>query len=406
MESLPASLSSAAPAWPAGLPHPSPEEAASSAPLVRRIREALAARGGAIPFARYMELALYAPGLGYYSGRLPKLGAKGDFVTAPELSPLFSRCLARQCAQILAEIPDASVLEAGAGSGRMAADLLVELARLEMLPARYQILELSGALRERQAATLQEVVPELCDRVGWLERLPAPGFRGVLLANEVLDAMPVHRLQLAAEGPREYYVCWEDGRFAWRIGALSEPALAEAVAEVLGDLPAPPPPGYVMELGLSQPAWVASVGERLAAGVLLVIDYGFPRRELYHPQRAEGTLMCHYRHRAHPNPLILTGLQDMTAHVDFTALGQAGTAVGLRLAGYTSQASFLLANGLTEALEAGGVGGTPDYLTRANAVKRLTLPGEMGELFKVMALTRNLSGPLRGFALQDRSGRL
>jgi len=375
-------------------------------PLVRLIREALEADGGAIPFARYMELALYAPGLGYYSGRLPKFGAEGDFVTAPELSPLFSRCLARQCAEILAGIPDASVLEVGAGTGRMAADLLAELARLETLPAHYQILELSAALRERQAATLREGVPGLADRVGWLQRLPEPGFRGVVLANEVLDAMPVHRLLFAAEGPREYYVGWDDGHFAWRIGVLSTPALEEAVAGVLADLPVPPPPGYVTELGLYQPAWLASVGERLAAGALLVIDYGFPRRELYHPQRAEGTLMCHYRHRSHPDPLILTGLQDITAHVDFTGLAEAGTAAGLRLAGYTSQANFLLGNGLTEALEAGGVGGTPGYLAQASAVKRLTLPGEMGELFKVMALTRDLPGPLQGFALRDRSGRL
>lgn len=388
------------------LPEAPREAIAATEPLVSLLREEIGRQGGMLPFSRYMALALYAPALGYYCGPLRKFGAGGDFVTGPELSPLFSQCLGRQCAQVLEAIGGGSLLEAGAGSGAMAADILAELARIGSLPEHYCILEVAGGLRQRQAATLRERVPRLAGRVSWLDGLPGPGFKGVVIANELLDAMPVHRLRVEAEGLREYHVGWQDGRFVWRLGKLSTPVLEAAVARIQAELPEPMAPGYVTEVGLAQPAWVRSVGECLEAGALLVLDYGFPRRELYLPQRSQGTLMCHYRHRAHANPLVLTGLQDITAHVDFTALAEAGTGAGLSLAGYTSQAYFLLANGLMEALEAGGVDASPQYLAAANAVKRLTLPGEMGELFKVMALARGLPEPLQGFSLQDRRGRL
>ncbi len=388
------------------LPAPSAEALAYTRPLVSLIRDEMDCNGGKIPFRRYMDLALYAPGLGYYAGDLRKFGAQGDFVTAPELSSLFSHCLARQCAELLERAGGGDILEVGAGSGTMAAGILAELARLEHLPGRYGILELSASLRRRQSEILAAQVPDLTERVAWLERLPDHGFRGVVLANELLDALPVHRVQAQPTGFAEYYVAWERGRFVWRLGVPSGPALADTLQRYGTELADRWPTGYVTEVGLDQSAWVRSIGERLAAGALVIIDYGFPRRELYHPQRTQGTLMCHYRHRAHADPLILTGLQDITAHVDFTAIAEAGTEVGLEVMGYTTQGFFLLGNGLIEELEAAAPGASPGYLSRANEVKRLTLPGEMGELFKVMALTKGVDGPLQGFGLQDRRGRL
>ena len=388
------------------MPAPSAEALSYTQPLVTLIRNEMLEKGGWVPFSRYMELALYAPGLGYYAGELRKFGADGDFVTAPELSPLFSHCLARQCGELLERIDGGDILEVGAGSGVMAAGILAELARLERLPRRYLVLEVSASLRRRQSETLMTQVPELADRVTWLTRLPDTEFRGVVLANELLDALPVHRVQVEPTGFAEHYVAWEQGSFIWRPGPLSSPDLAGVLQGYDTELTQGWPAGYVMEIGLAQTAWVRSIGERLAAGALVIVDYGFPRRELYHPQRTDGTLMCHYRHRAHADPLILTGLQDITAHVDFTAIAEAGMEVGLEVMGYTSQGAFLLGSGLMAELEAEGAGASPDYLTKANAVKRLTLPGEMGELFKVMALTRGVDGPLQGFTLQDRRGRL
>ncbi|MDJ0862528.1 MAG: SAM-dependent methyltransferase [Gammaproteobacteria bacterium] len=389
-------------AWPA----PSAEAVAYTRPLLSLIQEEIRANDGHIPFSRYMELALYTPGLGYYGGELRKFGAEGDFVTAPELSPLFSHCVARQCAELLEWIGGGDLLEAGAGSGAMAAGILAELARREQLPNRYFILELSASLRQRQGETLQAQVPTIADRVTWLAQLPERGFRGVVLANELLDAMPVHRVQAQRSGFAEYYVGWEEERFVWRRGAPSNAKLRDTLQCLRNELREAWAEGYVAEVGLAQPAWIRSIGELIAAGALVIIDYGFPRRELYHPERHQGTLMCHYRHRAHSDPLILTGLQDITAHVDFTAVAEAGMEAGLDVKGYTTQADFLLGNGLTAELAAQGAGASPGYLSRANEVKRLVMPGEMGELFKVMALTRAVDGPLQGFTRQDRRGRL
>ncbi len=396
----------ASPAHAEMLPPPTSDALALTTPLVRRIRHEIQGSGGRIPFPQYMELALYAPGLGYYAGGLRKFGADGDFVTAPELSQLFSHCLARQCLELLDRLDGGELLEFGAGSGLMAADILGELARQGGLPERYLILELSSSLRRRQSETLRARVPELVDRVAWLDCLPEPGFRGGVVANEVLDAMPVHRIRVQQKGYSEFYVGWRDGRFVWELGPPSTRALTDALDAISDELQGCWTEGYVTEVGLAQPAWVRSIGEQLAAGGLLVIDYGFPRHEFYHPERSDGTLMCHYRHRAHSDPLRLTGLQDITAHVDFTAIARAGLEAGLQVAGYTSQAAFLLGNGLTEELEAAGADMTRSYLTLANQAKRLTSPGEMGELFKVLALTKGIQGSLRGFTIQNRRGRL
>lgn len=382
-----------------GLPAPTADEQARSDMLVRRIRAEITSAGGAIGFDRFMELALYTPGLGYYSAPARRFGEGGDFVTAPEISPLFGRSLARPIAEVLDALGGGEILEVGAGSGKLAADLLSELGELGAMPDRYRILELGGELRARQQAMLEDRVPQLLSRVGWLDRLPDPGFRGVVIANELLDALPVVRFVSDEDGVRELHVAAEPSGFAWR-EVPARPTVAERVA--LLDLP----PGYVSEISLAAEPWVQSIAERVQRGLLLLIDYGFPRREYYHPQRASGTLMCHYRHRVHDDPLTLVGLQDITAHVDFTAVAAAGHAAGLSVVGYTSQAAFLLGSGLDRLLADSEPNDTRAHLALTQQVKKLTLPSEMGELFKVIGLARGPVPPLPGFALQDRRERL
>lgn len=385
---------------PPDLPPPPAADQARAGRLLARLRERIRAAGGWLPFEDYMEAALYAPGLGYYAAGEP-VGETGDFVTAPELSPLFGACLAECVAAAGAQLGSYDILEVGPGRGTLAADLLNALARRGQPPRRYQLLELSPALRARQAAVLAERAPAQRHRVHWLDRLPE-AFTGVVLANEVLDAMPVTRIRMEADGIRRLGVAWQEGGLA----ACARPAPA-ALAQRIGsrlagrDLPVP----YETEILLQAEAWVRSVAERLDSGMLLLIDYGFPRREFYHPQRDRGTLMCHYRHRAHTDPLVLPGLQDITTHVEFTAIAEAGAASGLALLGYTHQAAFLLDCGLVTQLAALPAG-TRAQLEATAAVKRLTLPSEMGELFKVMALGRGLSGPVPGFRPHDQRHRL
>ena len=379
------------------LPPPGAEEQAHSERLARRIREEIARAGGAIRFARFMELALYAPGLGYYAAGRHKFGAAGDFVTAPELGPLFARCLARATGAILEQV-GGDILETGAGSGALAADLLLELEALGRLPERYLILELSNELRDRQAQTLRRKAPHLLTRARWLDALPA-GFRGVMLANELLDALPVERFRVTDGGVRQLCVASENDRFVWR----EEPADDEIRARIE---PLALAPGYTSEINFTAEAWTRSAADILKQGTLLLIDYGFPRAEFYHPQRTDGTLMCHYRHRAHGDPLQLVGLQDITAHVDFTAIAEAGHDAGLALLGYTSQAAFLIGSGLEQLMAASDPEDARAHLDLTRQVKKLTSPHEMGELFKVMALGRDVPEPLPGFTLQDRRGRL
>ncbi len=379
---------------PARLPVPEPAAQAHSLALVEHIRAAIEAAGGFLPFHRYMEAALYAPGLGYYSAGAHKLGEGGDFTTAPELSPLFSRCLARQAQEVLAALGGGSVLEFGAGTGAMAEAILDELTRLDTLPERYLILEVSPDLRQRQRARLARFGA----RVTWIDA-PPPAFRGVVLANEVLDAMPVHRLELTKVGVFEQGVTWQDERFAWDRRPVANPALVER-AERIARLTEGVTP-YRTEVNLAAEGWVADLGRWLERGVALLIDYGFPEHEFYHPQRHQGTLMCHYRHHAHDDPFVYPGLQDLTAHVDFSAIARAALEAGLEVAGYTAQAFFLLGQGLEGMLQE-AQGDEQAYLALAQQVKRLTLPSEMGELFKVMALARGLDALLSGFALHDR----
>lgn len=390
---------------PGGLPAPEAAERERVAPLLERIADEIAAHGGALPFPRYLELALYAPGLGYYSGPTPKLGAAGDFVTAPELSPLFARCLARQCAEVLTALGGGDILEFGAGTGSLAAETLLALQAMGSAPRRYLLLELSGPLRARQARTLATRAPALFDRVQWIEALPAARLEGVVLANEVVDAIPFHRVRREPDGFSELYVGLAGGRLAWQAGPPSSPAIAQRMGRVEAALGGALPPGYLTEVAPARDAWVRTVGGLLGRGAVIVIDYGYPRAEYYHPQRREGTLACHYRHRAHTDPLALTGLQDVTAHVEYTSLAEAAIEAGLTVAGFASQADFLLGNGLLDELAA-DAGGDWGRLTRASEAKRLVLPGLMGEAFKVLALTRGLDLRLRGFAQRDRRARL
>jgi SAM-dependent MidA family methyltransferase len=365
--------------------------------VAARLREEIAAAGGSIPFQRYVELALYAPRLGYYCAGARKLGREGDFVTAPEISPLFGAALARQAAEILAHGLDA-ILEVGAGTGALAASMLDELDRLGALPTHYFILELSADLRERSRDTLAARVPRLVERVAWLNQLP-PSFAGLVLGNEVLDAMPfavvrVHDGSIEEAGVR---ATGEGFDWAWR------PASAELAAEArrLGL-----PEGYQTEIGLTAQGFVRTLGETLSRGVALFIDYGFPEREYYHPERALGTFRCHYRHRAHDDPFFLPGLQDITAHVDFSAIARTARSSGLDLLGYTTQAHFLVNCGITELLLRTPPDDAARYLPQSAAVQKLVSPAEMGELFKAIAFGRGLPDALRAFRTGDRRASL
>ena len=390
---------------PTTLPAPDAIAAAHGARLLERIRVEIDQAGGAISFARFMDLALYAPGLGYYRAGARKFGRDGDFVTAPELSPLFGRCLARQCRDILQALGGGLIVELGAGTGVMAADLLMELEALRCLPERYAILELSGELRQRQRQTLSERAPGLADRVVWLDAPPAAGLRGVVLGNEVLDALPVERFRVTARGPRRLLVGWDGHRLEWREGP-DDPAVAAAIKQIEQSLGEPLPQGYVSEYVPHLTDWLRAIAEPLTAGALLFVDYGYPRRAYYHPERTAGTLLCHYRHRVHDDALLLPGLQDITASVDFTAVAEAAVAIGLRVAGYARQNHFLFGCGLMDLLAETDPADTARYWNQVRQVKLLTLPGEMGDRFQAIALTRALELPLRGFSFRDERDRL
>jgi SAM-dependent MidA family methyltransferase len=381
------------------LPALTPEEAAHSARLAARVHEEIARRGGWISFARYMQLALYEPGLGYYSAGARKFGAAGDFITAPEVAPVFSRCLAAQCEEVLRGLDGGDVLELGAGSGVMAAALLEELARRDCLPGRYRILDVSADLRERQRATLAAAVPQLLDRVEWLDRLPED-FTGIVVANEVLDALPVERFVVRHGGLNALGVTSSFGRLEWS-ETRAPGALADAVRAAQRDAGTAWPEGYASEINLGLADWLAALAAAVRRGVLLFVDYGLPRREFYAAERRDGTLLCHFRHRFHDDPFARPGLQDITAWVDFTAVAEAGEAAGLEVAGYATQAHFLIGCGLGEFVA--DVSGL-DVVSRVNLSRQamvLTLPGEMGERFKAIALAKGYDSPLRGFAVRD-----
>ena len=386
------------------LPEPSHAALEHSQALKRLIQAEIAAAGGWISFERYMRLALYAPGMGYYSAGAEKFGQAGDFVTAPEISSLFGRTLARQAAQVLGLInEEADILEFGAGTAKLTLDLLLELERLGNLPAHYFILEVSAELRQRQRRMLEEHAAHLLPRVLWLERLPAE-FNGLILANEVLDAMPVHLVVWRDDNLFERGIICDDNEFQWRERPLEEGELFAAARELnplIGERSEGA--GYISEINLSAQYFIHGLADILQKGAILLIDYGFGRREYYHPQRSRGTLMCHYRHFAHDDPFYLPGLQDITAHVDFSAIADMAAKDGLTLLGYNTQAHFLINCGITGILARIPAENTGEYLPLANQLQKLVSPAEMGELFKAIAFGRNISGPLAGFASGDKS---
>lgn len=380
------------------LPVPDREALAVSQELSTRIAAEIARHGGWLSFARYMEMALYEPGLGYYSNPGQVFGAAGDFVTAPELTPLFGATLARQVSPWLKDPALAGsgqvVLEVGGGSGMLAAQLLNALDNVGHHEVRYLILELSAERREHQRQTLKSLAPGLMDRVGWLETFPE-SFAGVVVANELLDAMPVQLFEWQADAEAELQemgVAWVDGQFAWA-PRPADAVLTETVTVLRNRLG---PEGgqwhspYRSEICPAQQAWMRTLADCMTAGVVMLLDYGFAEPEYYHPQRDQGTLMCHYRHRSHADPFLWPGLSDITAHVDFTALARAATAEGFSLVGYTSMAAFLLNAGLLD--ELADLPREPEsfWFAQAQAVQQLISEAEMGELFKVIAFEKNL----------------
>lgn len=396
------------------LPLPEPAAAAHSEKLIALIQQEIAALGGWMSFAQFMDLALYAPALGYYTAGAHKLGAAGDFITAPELSHLFGQTLARQVAQIMAGSAP-FVLELGAGSGKLAADMLAALNALGSLPKRYYILEVSADLRARQQARLQ---PLWQDRVVWLDALPET-FSGAMVANEVLDALPVHLVEWRAVGRvstrldgnvglkpdlryaggevQERGVAMDETGFIWQARDITNPDLLAAAHAV--NAPAP----YLSEICLAARGLVHSLAACLQQGAMLWIDYGFGAREYYHPQRRNGTLMCHYRHHTHDNPFLFIGLQDITAHVNFTDIAECGIQAGLEFLGYTNQAFFLINCGITELLKQTSPEAIRDYAPLSAQLQQLTSPAEMGELFKVIVLGKNFAEPLIGFTRGEMS---
>lgn len=377
------------------LPTPSEAALSHSQRLVDHICQRIAHHQGWLSFADYMEAALYAPGLGYYSGGSAKFGGAGDFTTAPEMTPLFGRTLARQLAQALGHTAP-NILEFGAGSGKLARDILLELEQLGQLPERYYILDLSAELRERQWQTLQRDARHLLTHVEWLNAVP-DDFTGIMLGNEVLDAMPAHLVQFDGQNWSERGVIDRDGMLALEDRPIEPGVLLQRCMEL--DIHTP----YTTEISLANRGFMATLANHLRQGLILLIDYGFGKSEYYHPQRNQGTLMCHYRHHAHGDALFLPGLQDITVHVDFSAITDAAIDSELDLLGYTTQASFLLNAGITELLQTYDPNDIRTYLPLASATQKLLSPAEMGELFKAIAFGKDFDAPLQGFATGDRS---
>lgn len=388
------------------LAEPSIEEQEHSARLSQKIRENIASRGGWTGFDEYMQQALYTPGLGYYAAGADKIGASGDFVTAPMLGNQFAQCLARQFSEILENIADRknrTIVEFGAGTGQLMLDILEALEAQDALPCRYLVIETSADLVQRQQQAVKERRPKYMEMVQWGVQLP-DRVNGIIFANELLDAMPVKRFWIDENGEaRELGVRGDNGNYDW---CLTSRALDQSARQRLAGFNLPG--GYRSEICLQAEAWTRTVAEQLESGVLLLVDYGYPRNEFYHPHRTDGTLMCHYRHVAHTDPFYYPGLQDITSHIDFTAVSDAAMDAGAELAGYCTQASFLLSLGLLENHADQYDPGlpTPESVQKSQEIKKLTLPHEMGELFKVAAFSRRYPEPLSGFRMQNLAGKL
>lgn len=383
------------------LPEPDDRSAAHSRLVADHIRAAIGQAGGSISFAEYMQHALYAPGLGYYNAGATKFGAAGDFVTAPEISPVFGRVLARQCAFVLEQLDSGYVFEPGAGSGALAVSMLGKLDEVGALPERYLILEVSADLRERQEARIRQACPQYLERVDWVTGMPV-NFTGVVVANEVLDAIPVERFRIQGAEVMQARVEARGRNFAWRY--CSGPAsLTDNVRKIESDIGHPLADGYESEVSLGMANWVSDLATSVHEGVVLLVDYGVSRREYYAADRGHGWLRCHFRHHAHNDPLILPGIQDLTSWVDFSAVAAAASVAGMSVAGYVTQAQFLMNGGLEE--ELGDFLSLPvvEQVALSGQVKLLTLPTEMGENFKCIGLARGDIQPLPALSVTDRA---
>ncbi len=401
------------------LPEPDESAKAHSEALVSYIKQQIQSHQGKISFEQYMQLALYAPGLGYYSAGMQKFGKDGDFITAPEISPLFAQVIAIQCQQILSAIKTESgngdILEFGAGSGKMAADIILELEKRQNLPEFYYILELSADLQQRQQDYLKQQAPHLFDKFRWLNELPAGNFTGVIVANEVIDAMPVKRIKIQQKKCYESFVCIENDRLNYCDFLTDNPEFTPYVEKVNHAInhqkltpdftPFDKEHVYYTEVNSYAKQWIKSLANCMQQGAILLIDYGYPEAEYLHPQRNSGTLMCHYRHHSHEEPFFLPGLQDITAHVNFSDIKQAAEKNQLKLNGYTTQAHFLLLGGLEELAQDFDLEDTIKFAETSRQIKKLTLPNEMGELFKVMLLSKNKDFNLPAFQM-DMSHKL
>ena len=395
------------------LPEPSSDAKAQSDQLKCLIQDTIKAQGGRISFSEYMNLALYAPRLGYYSAGLKKFGKQGDFITAPEISPLFSQCLALQCLHLMQKTKLNVLLEVGAGSGIMAIELLLELEKQQALPEKYFILELSAELRDRQQQAIKARLGHFYERVIWLDRLPEKPFSGIVLANELLDAMPVHLLKLEQDKTLERYVALdEQEEFIWQ-DAPPENLRLNTIADTiriqqqsLAHLNDQPEQAYITEVNLQAIDWIKSIADILQNGAILLVDYGYTAQEYYHPQRSMGTLMCHYQHHRHDDPFYLPGLQDITAHIDFSSIAQAAKESQLNIGGFTTQAHFLMSGGLVDLTQDLDPDDTLHFVEVARQIKMLTLPEEMGELFKVILLSTDKGLSLPAFDLKNFQHRL
>lgn len=371
--------------------------------LIHKIKNEIDQQENGISFRRFMEMALYEPALGYYVAGMRKIGAAGDFITAPEISPLFSQCLANQCQEVLTHLEHGDILELGAGSGIMASDILKRLESLNSLPEHYYILDISPELKQRQKETLQQQVPHLLDKVIWLEQLPEQGFVGVILGNEVLDAMPVDVFVLEGDKVKKQRVVWQNERdyFAFQ-PSLATTTLRQQVQALNIDAQT----RYTSEINNNLSGWFKSIANRLKQGVMLLIDYGYTQQAYYHPERSMGTLNCFYQHRSHDHPLIYPGLQDITASVNFTAVANAASDNNMDVMGFTNQAMFLASAGL-ESLFIEQLESNPEQQYQlAQQIRMLSLPAEMGERFKVIAIAKKFTQTLSGFSQGDQRHRL
>jgi len=385
------------------LPVPNRDAQSHSDALFEYICDKIQQQHGSISFKQFMELALYAPGLGYYSAGSHKLGEAGDFITAPEVSLLFGATIAQAITPVLQSLSQSNILEVGAGSGALAISILQYLKQQQTELGYYYILEVSADLRERQRQKFEDA--GVLDKIIWLDTLPV-NFIGVVLGNEVLDAMPVNLIEVTDTGLAERFVAFEKDQFVWKLESPLDPRLPSRLADIEQQLSCTLPTGFVSEINLAAEDWITSLANACQQAYVLLIDYGFPRREYYHLQREQGTLMCHYRHHSHDDPFRFLGLQDITAHVDFTAIADAALDSGWSVAGYTTQAHFLLGSGLMETIPNTLENITKEQLALHSQIKKLTLPHEMGELFKVIGLQKGCEYSLPGFHMRDMRGHL